>query len=119
VISSHDTEAVAAELQAVGSDTGSDVSQIKRLLAVERRARVAVGDGHVRERQAVEDGAVLERDVVDDETFAVVEADAEAPVLPCDVRAVDLERRSLGSGKLLSLAAKYGSRLLTAQRGEA
>jgi hypothetical protein len=116
VTSSHDTEAVAAELQAVGSDTSSDVSQIKRLLAVERRARVAVGDGHVRKRQAVEDGAVLKRDIVDDETFAVVKADTEAPVLPSNVRAVDLERRSLGSGKFMSLVAKYGRKLLTARR---
>lgn len=75
-------EAVAAELEVVGCQTSTDVTQVKGTLAVERVARVTVRDGHVGERQAVEQGAVVVVNIVEDHALSLVEADLEVPLLP-------------------------------------
>jgi hypothetical protein len=93
----HLAEAITSELQLVGSDTSSDISQIESLLAVKRRARVSVRHSHVGERQAVEKRATLEVDVVEGQAFTEVEADAEVPILPLDEVALQIEGSSFRS----------------------
>jgi len=58
------------------------------------RAGLGVGDRHLDDGEAVDDGAdaalVLEADLVEHEPLAVVEAEAELPLLPLHQAALDL-----------------------------
>ena len=78
----------------------ADLADVERVLAVPGRAGVAVGDDELGARRAVADrphpAAVLVADLVQDETLALVEADAQTPLLPAHLPAVDLEARALG-----------------------
>ncbi|KAI3479988.1 hypothetical protein L1887_57886 [Cichorium endivia] len=90
------TQAVAPQTEAVGSKAARGITHIERLLAVQRRTRIAVRYRHLGHRQSVEDGSTLESKVVQRQTFPRSPADAEVPSLPLDVLAAHRERRTLG-----------------------
>src|SRR5215210_2559206 len=105
-------EAVAAELERVGQGPDVVLTSIESVLAPLSRARVAVGDDHLREGSPVEDGphapSILVADRVEDETFARGEAYSEAPLLPADLVPVYLEAWAVGLGDLQRLEAGAG-----------
>ena len=94
-------EAVAAQGQRVGVVAEPELARVEGGLAggpVD--AGVAVRDHELGDRHAPRDRAlgavVVEADVVDDEALALAVAEPEAPALPADLPAVDLERGALG-----------------------
>lgn len=70
--------------------------------------RVTVGDGHLYEASSPHHRAVIELDVVKDQSFAVVETNAERPPLPRNNGAIYRERRAVrldnleGLGRVVS-----------------
>ena len=94
--------AVAAQRQAVGHVSGTVLAEIERMLSLMGELGVSVGDHHLGKGQAVEDVAwcallnVL--DVVEHDTFTVIEADVEPPVLPLNLPTLELEGHALGLG---------------------
>ncbi len=108
-------EAIAAEFEAVGAHAHAVLADVEGVLAALGGAGVAVGNDHLGERGAVEDGAfaavVVVAEVVQRQSLAGVEADDEAPLLPGDLIAVDLEARSLGLDDLqrLDVLARCGN----------
>ena len=101
-------EAVTAEFEIVGHDACAGVAKVEGGFAMERMARVGVGNVHVRKGEAVEKGAVVVTDVVEDSAFALVEAVAERPFLPVDDLA-SFSRRNYGEA--CSLRLHYVQRL--------
>ncbi len=97
-------EAVAAELERGGHEPEAPLADVERGASVVVGRRVAVRNDHLREREPVRDrpraAAVVVADRVQDHALAVVEADAQRPLLPADVIAVDGERRPLRLGDL-------------------
>ena len=89
-------EAVAAELQRRGHEPEAPLADVERGAAVVVGGRVAVGDDHLREREAVGDRAAVVADRVQDHPLAVVEADAQRPLLPVQRVAVEREGDALG-----------------------
>lgn len=91
--------AVAPQRQAIGHVATSILSEIKGMFPLVRVFRVAVWDHHLCQRETVEDrtnmALVVECDVVQNNSLAVVKADMDIPVLPCNFPALDLERDTL------------------------
>ena len=87
---------VTAERQTVRHVSSTVFTQIKGMLALMRVFWVAVWDNHLGQRQTVEYwtdiALVVECDVAEYKSLAVVEADVDRPVLPCQYSTVDLER---------------------------
>ena len=79
------SKTVASQLQLVGDETRSDIPQVERLFAVERRSGVAVRDGHVGDGESVKRLSSVVPHIVENETFSVVEADVQGPFLPLDL----------------------------------
>lgn len=87
--------AVAAEGEAVSHIATTVFTEIEGVFTVMGVFGVTVGDYHFGEGEAVEDASfgafVVVGDVVEDDTFTVVEADVDFPVLPVDDAAVDFK----------------------------
>jgi hypothetical protein len=96
--------AVATQSETVGEITGTVFTEIESVLALMGVLRVSVWDNHLGKGHSVEDGAnvalVVEGNVVQDNTFSVVEANVELPVLPLNLAASarHLEGDTLGLG---------------------
>ncbi len=94
------TEAVAAELQRLGHEPETPLTDVERRPPVVVLAGVAVRNDHLGERHPVghrtHSAVVVIGDPVDDQAFAVVEAHPHGPLLPADFVAVDGQRRALG-----------------------
>ena len=93
-------EAVAAELERGGHEPEPPLADVEGGAAVVVGGGVAVGDDHLRERQPVRDRAAVVADRVQDHPLAVVEADAQRPLLPLQPVAVEREGDALGLGDL-------------------
>ncbi|RDL38691.1 uncharacterized protein BP5553_03031 [Venustampulla echinocandica] len=89
-------ETIAAQAELVRRDTQPNIAHVKRLLPVERLARVSIGNRHFRDGQSIENVAPVVRHVVQNEPLPVVEADPEPPLLPLHEVAVHVERRAVG-----------------------
>ena len=89
-------EAVAAELERGGHEPEAPLADVERGAAVVVGGGVAVGDDHLREREPVGDRAAVVADRVQDHPLAVVEADAQRPLLPLQRVAVEREGDALG-----------------------
>lgn len=87
--------AVTAETQTIGHVSATIFAEIEGVLALMRVLGVAVWHDHFGQRQTVEDwtdiALVVEGDVVQHDTFLVVEADVQVPLLPRDLAASHLE----------------------------
>ena len=122
-------EAVAAELERGGHEAEAPLADVERGAAVVVGRRVAVGDDHLGEREPVRDrpraAAVVVADRVQDHALAVVEADAQRPLLPAHAVAVERERDALGLRDLerlevvaqLAGRARGGGRTRPSSRG--
>jgi len=102
------TETVAAKTKVVGIDTRAIVSKVKRGFAWVRRSRIAIRDKHLRKGETVKQAPAIVMDVVQRQTFAIIEANPEGPLLPRDFLAIDTERRTFGLNYLIWL--RRGSR---------
>ena len=106
--------AVAAQCEGVGHVAAAVLAQIESVFALVRAFGVAVGDDHFGERHAPECGsdfaAVVVCDIRQNNTFSVVEADVDGPVLPLEGAAVDAEGDSFGLGDVqrLDVCAESG-----------
>ena len=92
-------EAVAAERERRRHEAEPPLADVERGAAVVVGRRVAVGHDHLGERQPVRDRArapaVVVADRVQDHALAVVEADAQRPLLPAQQVPVERERGAL------------------------
>lgn len=98
------TLAVTSQLERVGHQTSSILTNVKCVLPVVRRIRVAVRNNHLDNADTVEECAltvlvvVLHADIGEDNTLAVVEANVHLVARPRDLVAVHAERNALGLG---------------------
>lgn len=121
------TLAIATESEAVGHVSGAILSQIKGMLPLMRALRVAtIGNlsdamisqmsttslnllrhDHLHQGHAIEDGAnipsVIVSDVTQNNAFSVIESNMKFPILPFNLSAFQLERRTLGLGNFQRL----------------
>lgn len=82
------TKTVAAKTEVVGSTASTGVTKVKSLFALERRARISIGNGHLGEGEAIENISTIILDIVEDSTLTGSESNSEAPFLPFDERIV-------------------------------
>ena len=75
-------EAIAPQLQRVCAVSQPVIAHVEGALALEGRVRVRVRHGHLHQTRPFHDGSALERRVVNNETLAVVETQAHAPLVP-------------------------------------
>lgn len=98
------TLAVTSQLEGVGHETGTILTDIESVLLVMGSLGVSVGDDHLDNTNAVEEGTlaalvlVLETDVGEDDALAVVEANVHLVAGPEDLVAAEAERDTLGLG---------------------
>ena len=92
-------EAVAAEFERVGELAQSILPGIERAFPEMVRGRIGVGNDHVGDAGPVDDRplalTIAKRDLVQHETLARGPADAERPVLPIDLPAIDRKTRTV------------------------
>lgn len=109
--SSHDsveivdsTLAITSQLERVGHQTGTILTNVESVLLVVRRLGVTVGNHHLDDTDAVEQGAlsllvlILHADVGQNNTLAVVEANVHLVPGPRDLIAAHAEGHALGLG---------------------
>ena len=97
-------EAIAAEFELVRELAKAELARIEGAFGKMLRRRIGIGNRHLRYAGAMDDraqpAAVAKAELVEDEPFPRREADAELPVLPGDVPAVDDEARPVGLDNL-------------------
>lgn len=109
--SSHDsvkvvnsTLAITSQLERVGHQTSTILTDVESVLLVVRRFGVTVGNHHLDDTDAVEQSAlsllvlILHADVGEDNTLAVVEANVHLVPGPRDLVAAHAEGHALGLG---------------------
>eukprot|EP00951_Prasinocladus_malaysianus_P005026 scaffold35711_cov34-Prasinocladus_malaysianus.AAC.2 len=87
------SEAVAAQLQRVGTEPQAVVAHVKGTLPCVAGVGVAVRHGHLHKRPSVHNAPSVVFDLVEDEPLAVVPAHPEAPLVPGHLAALHLEGR--------------------------
>lgn len=104
-----DALAVTSKLQRVGHQTSAVLANIKGMLPVVRRVRVAVGHNHLNHTDAVEESAlallvvIVNTDIGEDDTLTVVEANVHLVAGPRNLIPIHLERDTFGLGNVNGL----------------
>lgn len=125
------TLAITTQLQGVGHETGTILTNVEGVLLVVRLLGAAVGDNHLNNGDTVEQSAlavlvhVVGANIRDDNTFTVVEANVHLVVGPRQLVATDLEGDTLGLSDVNGLEAlvvvlianKVGKEVVLLQRG--
>lgn len=88
-------ETIAAQAQTVGREAKARVAQIKRLLPVVRRARIAVGNRHLAHRNTVEERSAVVAHIMENRSLSQRPSQLERPLLPLDATPKYVERRAL------------------------
>lgn len=125
----NNTEAIAAQLEIVGGDTSTNISEVEGRLAMIGSARVRIRNKHVRKRQAIKDASSVISNVMQGRALAIIETYTESPFLPLDdvpingVRGafglndvVRLEAGALGAGEIMEIFVAGGD-LVVGLRG--
>ena len=93
------SETVAAELEGIGELAKAVFARIEGTLPEVVGGWIGVGHDHFGDARAVDDGALARAvaiaDLMQDEAFSRRKTDAEGPVLPGDLPAIDRETRPL------------------------
>lgn len=92
--------AVAAQSKTIGHIAASIFAKVKGMLPLMRVLGIAVGYDHFSHRKSVEDSSLISFvvvcDIVENDTFPVVEANVDLPVLPLNDPTIHFERHTFG-----------------------
>lgn len=91
--------AITTQRQTVGHVSTAILAQIKSMLSLVRVVRVSIWNHHLSHGQTIKDRSdislVIKSNVVEHDTFTVVEAHMNVPVLPLDLAPLDREGNAL------------------------
>jgi hypothetical protein len=89
------SQTISSQSQVICCTPGTCITEIKCLLAVERRSWVSIWNSHLAQAESVQNVPSIISDIMEDRSFAGGETDPEPPFLPLLQVPINLKRETI------------------------